>query len=135
MGKVSLCAAGTDKYGVAVAEVPDTHPSEATIIYSSCSRPRGSFVGNSSPVLWACLAPVGRSFGFGAPSPAGKKLVLYEKSTWLITTRLRSGLDHNSGGVTAGSGTRVLGRITVTSAVSKRHRCHPCQGGGEGKHR
>ena len=31
MGKVSLCAAGTDKYSVAVAEVPDTHPSEATI--------------------------------------------------------------------------------------------------------
>ena len=31
MGKVSLCAAGTDKYGVAVAEVPDTHPSEPTI--------------------------------------------------------------------------------------------------------
>ena len=31
MGKVSLCAAGTDKYGVAVAEVPDRHPSEPTI--------------------------------------------------------------------------------------------------------
>ena len=31
MGKASLRAAGTDKYGVAVAEVPDTHPSEPTI--------------------------------------------------------------------------------------------------------
>ena len=31
MGKVSLWPAGTDKYGVAVAEVPDTHPSEPTI--------------------------------------------------------------------------------------------------------
>ena len=38
MGKVSLCAAGTDKYGVAVAEVPDTHPSEPSqappVLYS-----------------------------------------------------------------------------------------------------
>ena len=59
---------------MAVAEVPDTHPSERKI--PVVADHIGSFVGDSSPIQWAWLGPVNHSFAFGAPSPAGKKLVI-----------------------------------------------------------
>ena len=61
--KGALGAAGTGKYDVAIAEVPYTHSSERKI--PVVADHIGSFVGDSS-----------HCFAFGAPSPAGKKLVL-----------------------------------------------------------
>ena len=37
----------------------------------------GSLVGGSSLVPGTCLGPGNHSFAFGAPSPAGKELVLF----------------------------------------------------------
>ena len=59
---------------MAVAEVADRHPSERKI--SVVADHIGSFVGDSSPEPQACLDVVNHSFAFGAPIPAGKKLVV-----------------------------------------------------------
>ena len=40
----------------------------------------GSLVGSSSLVPGTCLGPGNHSFAFGAPSPAGKELVIYSVS-------------------------------------------------------
>ena len=55
MGKVSLCAAGTGKISVAVAEEPDGHPLEPQTPVVADGG--GTLVSESSPAPWTLLGP------------------------------------------------------------------------------
>ena len=58
MGKVSLCAAGTGKNSVAVAEEPDGHPLEPqTPVVADGTSHVGTPVSESSPAPWTLLGP------------------------------------------------------------------------------
>ena len=72
MGKVSLCAAGTGKISVAVAEEPDGHPLEPQTPVVADGRDSRERVQSRTMNF---IGSWNHSFGFAAPSPAGKELV------------------------------------------------------------